>query len=523
MPAARARAFAEAAASSPTPAELGMIWQPKGGTVETAGAAAAPDLAPQPWMTSRASVVAKSEEQVFAAADRAAPCRHARPHAAPPLRPPPRDREGDRQHHSLPRRGHGERGARQRAASAACTSRSTRGKKARDDEHRGGAGLRRREGGVRRDGGAARGLGPVVRALDRVSALPVRARPRLGDRAGRSRDGPSSSSSGRRSSARRGRSSATSGSPGPERLQLGRVVLAVMGGLGIATVVVFAVRLAPRRPPRLPDRARDAPPLARVRGDREGQFRAPRRLSRGTTSSRRSSRASTRWPAHLGASVAEKAEKEALEHELSVARDLQRRLLPPADFACPGVGIAVDFAPAAAIGGDFYDLSYAERVLTVSVADVSGHGLPTGPRDGRREGVPRHAGPHGRGRRPPHGAAPRGDRPDDRAADVRHARTSRLRPREGHGGLHERRAPVPVPRRQGRNGRGARESRAPARPRPFGRVAHRLGAARRPATSGSSSPTGSSRPRAQGRRRLLGVRAPRRGAARGPASRAPPR
>ena len=80
----------------------------------------------------------------------------------------------------------------------------------------------------------------------------------------------------------------------------------------------------------------------------------------------------------LSTSVAARAEKEALEHELSVARDLQRRLLPPADFACPGVGIAVDFAPAAAIGGDFYDLSYSERVLTVSVADVSGHGLPTG-------------------------------------------------------------------------------------------------------------------------------------------------
>ena len=80
----------------------------------------------------------------------------------------------------------------------------------------------------------------------------------------------------------------------------------------------------------------------------------------------------------LSTSVAEKAEKEALEHELSVARDLQRRLLPPADFACPGVEIAVDFAPAAAIGGDFYDLSYSERVLTVSVADVSGHGLPAG-------------------------------------------------------------------------------------------------------------------------------------------------
>ena len=83
---------------------------------------------------------------------------------------------------------------------------------------------------------------------------------------------------------------------------------------------------------------------------------------------------------HLEASVAERAEKAALERELAVARDLQRRLLPPADFAFPGVEIAVDFHPAAAIGGDFYDLVASDPpgVLTVVLADVSGHGLPTG-------------------------------------------------------------------------------------------------------------------------------------------------
>ena len=83
---------------------------------------------------------------------------------------------------------------------------------------------------------------------------------------------------------------------------------------------------------------------------------------------------------HLEASVADRAEKQALEHELQLARDLQRRLLPPADFACPGVEIAIDFHPAAAIGGDFYDLVASDPpgALTVVLADVSGHGLPTG-------------------------------------------------------------------------------------------------------------------------------------------------
>lgn len=83
---------------------------------------------------------------------------------------------------------------------------------------------------------------------------------------------------------------------------------------------------------------------------------------------------------HLETSVRERAEKAALERELEVARDLQRRLLPPADLTFKGFEIAVDFHPAAAIGGDFYDLVASDPpgVLTVVLADVSGHGLPTG-------------------------------------------------------------------------------------------------------------------------------------------------
>lgn len=86
-----------------------------------------------------------------------------------------------------------------------------------------------------------------------------------------------------------------------------------------------------------------------------------------------------RMAAHLGESVAAQAEREALKHELRVARDLQRRLLPSADFAFPGTELAVDFRPAAEIGGDFYHFAVeGDRNLVVVIADVSGHGLPTG-------------------------------------------------------------------------------------------------------------------------------------------------
>lgn len=82
---------------------------------------------------------------------------------------------------------------------------------------------------------------------------------------------------------------------------------------------------------------------------------------------------------HLEESVAARAEAEALGRELSIARDLQRRLLPSPDFSFPGVEVAADFRPAAAIGGDFYHfLGEGETRLTVVIADVAGHGLPAG-------------------------------------------------------------------------------------------------------------------------------------------------
>ncbi len=86
-----------------------------------------------------------------------------------------------------------------------------------------------------------------------------------------------------------------------------------------------------------------------------------------------------RMAAQIGHSLEEKAEREAIERELEIARQLQRSLLPPSCFRVPGIEIAVDFLPAAAIGGDFYHFSQlSEGRLLVAIADVSGHGLSTG-------------------------------------------------------------------------------------------------------------------------------------------------
>ena len=77
--------------------------------------------------------------------------------------------------------------------------------------------------------------------------------------------------------------------------------------------------------------------------------------------------------------VAASAQKELLEKELSIARDLQTSLLPSNLPNGEGVEFATLFEPSAAIGGDYFDvLRLSRRELAVIVADVSGHGLSTG-------------------------------------------------------------------------------------------------------------------------------------------------
>ena len=77
--------------------------------------------------------------------------------------------------------------------------------------------------------------------------------------------------------------------------------------------------------------------------------------------------------------VAAAAQKESLEKELQIARELQQNLLPASLTTTEGVEIASYFEPSAAIGGDYFDiLRLDETRLAVVVADVSGHGLSAG-------------------------------------------------------------------------------------------------------------------------------------------------
>ena len=83
--------------------------------------------------------------------------------------------------------------------------------------------------------------------------------------------------------------------------------------------------------------------------------------------------------AGLEQSVAAVAQKEILEKELQIARELQQSLLPRDIPTSDAVEFSTLFEPSAAIGGDYFDiLRIDDHRLIVVIADVSGHGLPTG-------------------------------------------------------------------------------------------------------------------------------------------------
>ena len=83
--------------------------------------------------------------------------------------------------------------------------------------------------------------------------------------------------------------------------------------------------------------------------------------------------------ANLEQSVLAIAQKEILENELKIARDLQQSLLPTDLPASETVDFSTLFEPSAAIGGDYFDvLRLDENRIVVVIADVSGHGLSTG-------------------------------------------------------------------------------------------------------------------------------------------------
>ena len=73
---------------------------------------------------------------------------------------------------------------------------------------------------------------------------------------------------------------------------------------------------------------------------------------------------------------AELLEKERLERELELARELQQSILPQAFPNFPGVGCAARSQPARQVGGDFYDvIPLREGRVGLVMADVSDKGM----------------------------------------------------------------------------------------------------------------------------------------------------
>ncbi len=72
----------------------------------------------------------------------------------------------------------------------------------------------------------------------------------------------------------------------------------------------------------------------------------------------------------------ESIEKERLEKELDVAREIQRKILPSKVPDFPNLQIASVFIPAFEVGGDYYDFfKITESKLGFVIADVSGKGI----------------------------------------------------------------------------------------------------------------------------------------------------
>ena len=70
-------------------------------------------------------------------------------------------------------------------------------------------------------------------------------------------------------------------------------------------------------------------------------------------------------------------EKKRLDHDLEIARDIQRILLPSEAPVVPGFEISGINIPARHVSGDYFDyLTVTEDKLGVAIADVSGKGVP---------------------------------------------------------------------------------------------------------------------------------------------------
>ena len=79
----------------------------------------------------------------------------------------------------------------------------------------------------------------------------------------------------------------------------------------------------------------------------------------------------------IEASYDVRRERDALEREMNVAREVQRELLPRAAPRFDGLELAGVCRPAVAVGGDCYDyLQHADGRPGLVIADISGKGVP---------------------------------------------------------------------------------------------------------------------------------------------------
>ncbi len=75
--------------------------------------------------------------------------------------------------------------------------------------------------------------------------------------------------------------------------------------------------------------------------------------------------------------VLEVADRLSLKHDLTVARDIQRAMLPQGTFRAPGIEVHGDSRPANTVGGDFFDMiPLADGRVIVALGDVAGKGSP---------------------------------------------------------------------------------------------------------------------------------------------------
>ncbi|MFZ0592040.1 MAG: PP2C family protein-serine/threonine phosphatase [Bryobacteraceae bacterium] len=66
-----------------------------------------------------------------------------------------------------------------------------------------------------------------------------------------------------------------------------------------------------------------------------------------------------------------------VKQELATARRIQSSIIPQSPPSANGIRIAARYQPMTSVAGDFYDfLTFSDDVLTILVADVSGHGVP---------------------------------------------------------------------------------------------------------------------------------------------------